>query len=380
MMTKHIAGCLALLIMLGGCANSREAGSPGPLAEGATPEEVRLQLVDQARWAMSAHNMQSWEIELDPADPQLLRVFLARDRLLPATDPFSRQILMSVGGFLALLEDAAAARGLAARIDLFTIEELAAEDSGASFAVPVAEVRIAPSSGPAGSWYPDAISGATVKADLAAVSLPPAQLRSYLEMNAQQGIGLRFVQDAGSLAELKPILKAAFRLEMQHEPTLMESYRLMRRNRRQLEAQPWGLSYGSNFPQKSLGAIELFESLFPMKMKKWGLRGADNFDQEVDKAVTFLIITTEGNSRLRQVQAGMLFQRLWLKAIHDGYAVVPASQPLQEYAAMAEHYRGIHRAFAAAGQTIQMIAFLGGPKDGYRRGFRLSVKDLVRQP
>jgi hypothetical protein len=329
---------------------------------------------------MSAHNMQSWEIELDPADPQLLRVFLARDRLLPATDPFSRQILMSVGGFLAVLEDAAAARSLAARIDLFTIEELAAEDSGASFAVPVAEVRIAPSSGPAGSWYPDAISGATVKADLAAVSLPPAQLRSYLEMNAQQGIGLRFVQDAGSLAELKPILKAAFRLEMQHEPTLMESYRLMRRNRRQLEAQPWGLSYGSNFPQKSLGAIELFESLFPMKMKKWGLRGADNFDQEVDKAVTFLIITTEGNSRLRQVQAGMLFQRLWLKAIHDGYAVVPASQPLQEYAAMAEHYRGIHRAFAAPGQTIQMIAFLGRPKDGYRRGFRLSVKDLVRQP
>ena len=379
-MTKHIAGCIALLIMLGGCADSREAGSPGPLAEGATPEEVRLQLVDQARWAMSAHNMQPWEIELDPADPQLLRVFLARDRLLPATDPFSRQILMSVGGFLAVLEDAAAARGLAARIDLFTVEELAAEDSGASFASPVAEVRIAPSAGPAGSWYPDAISGATVKADLAAVSLPPAQLRSYLEMNAQQGIGLRFVQDAGSLAELKPILKAAFRLEMQHEPTLMESYRLMRRNRRQLEAQPWGLSYGSNFPQKSLGAIELFESLFPMKMKKWGLRGADNFDQEVDKAVTFLILTTEGNSRLRQVQAGMLFQRLWLKAIHDGYAVVPASQPLQEYAAMAEHYRGIHRAFAAPGQTIQMIAFLGRPKDGYRRGFRLSVKDLVRQP
>lgn len=379
-MTKHIAGCIALLIMLGGCANSREAGSPGPLAEGATPEEVRLQLVDQARWAMSAHNMQPWEIGLDPADPRLLRVFLARDRLLPATDPFSRQILMSVGGFLALLEDAAAARGLGARIDLFPAGELAAGDSGASFASPVAEVRIAPSAGPTGSWYPDALSGATVKANLAAVSLPPAQLRSYLEMNAQQGIGLRFVQDAGSLAELKPILKAAFRLEMQHEPTLRESYELTRRNRRRIREQPWGLSYGSMFPQKALGAIELFETVFPMKIEKWGLRGADNFDQEVDRAVTFLILTTEGNSRLRQVQAGLLFQRLWLKAIHDGYAVVPASQPLQEYAAMAEHYRGIHRAFAAPGQTIQMIAFLGRPKDGYRRGFRLSVKDLVRQP
>jgi hypothetical protein len=377
-MTKYIAGCLALLAMLGGCADSREAASSGPPSEGATPEEVRLQLVDQARWAMSAHNMQPWEIELEPADPQLLRVFLAADRLLPATDPFSRQIVMSVGGFLALLEDAAAARGFAARIDLFPVGEFAAEDIGALFASPVAEVRITPSAGLAASGYLDAISGATVKANLAPAFLPPAEQRSYLAMDAREGIQLRFVQDADSLALLKPILKEAFRLEMQHEPTLRESYELTRRNRRRIQKQPWGLSYRSMFPQKALGAIEFFETVFPMKINKWGLRGADNFDQEIDQAGTFLIISTEGNSRLRQAQAGMLFQRLWLKAIHDGYAVVPASQPLQEYAAMAEHYRAIHRAFAAPGQTIQMIAFLGRPKDGYRRGFRLSARELVR--
>lgn len=97
-----------------------------------------------------------------------------------------------------------------------------------------------------------------------------------------------------------------------------------------------------------------------------------------DDLVFALIITTEGNSRLRQLQAGMLFQRLWLKAIHDGYAVVPASQPLQEYAAMAEICRAIHQDFSAPGQTIQMVAFLGRPAEGYRRGFRLAAQDLLR--
>ena len=368
--------CLTLSAVLGACASPRDSGPPA----GRPPEDLRLQLVDRARGAMSAHNMQPWQIELDGQDAQLMRVYLATDRLLPATDPFSRQIIMSIGGFLAVLEDAAAARGYAARVDPFPEGELASEDIGASFSLPVAQVRLSPSSGLAAPEYADAVSGATVKANLAAAVLDPAEERSFLELNSWEGVQLRFLQDAGSLAELKPILKTAFRLEMQHEPTLLESYQLMRRNRRQLEAQPWGLSYGSNFPRKSLRLIEFFETLFPMSMEKWGLRGADNYDKEVDKAGSFLIIATSGNSRRRQMQAGMLFQRLWLKAIHDGFAVVPASQPLQEYAAMAEHYRGIHEAFAAPGQTIQMIAFLGRPGAGYRRGFRIPAADLIRNP
>jgi hypothetical protein len=74
----------------------------------------------------------------------------------------------------------------------------------------------------------------------------------------------------------------------------------------------------------------------------------------------------------------MLFQKLWLKAIDEGYAVVPASQPLQEYDAMADYYNEIHQIFASPDETIQMIAFLGRPEDGYRRGFRISAENLIR--
>ena len=74
----------------------------------------------------------------------------------------------------------------------------------------------------------------------------------------------------------------------------------------------------------------------------------------------------------------MLFERLWLRALDEGLAVVPASQPLQEYEAMAGHYAEIHESFALPGQTIQMVALFGVPDEGYRRGFRIDALDLVR--
>jgi nitroreductase len=373
---KYLMICLACMLTVSACSSTvKDNALPPEILD----RDLRLSLVDQARWAMSAHNMQPWEILFDGDDTRSFRIYLADDRLLPATDPFSRQIFMSIGGFIFLLEDAAAAMGYDTDTTLFPDGTLAGDDIGASFASPVAEVRIEPQDEAVEPLYLDAISSATVKANLQPASFSEVQERSYLALNDLEGIDLRILQDEGALSELKPTLKAAFRLEMRHEPTLRESYDLMRRNARQINAQPWGLSYGSNFPEKSLGKIEFFETVFPMKMEKWGNRGADNFDTEVDNAGLFLIITTEDNSRTRQIQAGMLFQELWLKAIHEGFSVVPASQPLQEYDAMAEYYAEVHRTFASPGQTIQMIAFLGIPQDGYRQGFRIAADDLVRK-
>ncbi len=75
----------------------------------------------------------------------------------------------------------------------------------------------------------------------------------------------------------------------------------------------------------------------------------------------------------------MLFERLWLRARDEGLAVVPASQPLQEYEAVAGHYAEIHEGFALPGQTIQMVALFGLPDEGHRRGFRIAASDLMRE-
>jgi hypothetical protein len=45
---------------------------------------------------------------------------------------------------------------------------------------------------------------------------------------------------------------------------------------------------------------------------------------------------------------------------------------------MAGYYSRVHRGFAPPGRTIQMIAFLGRPRPGYRSGFRIPAENLLR--
>jgi hypothetical protein len=365
---------LAVSFVLGACAAAPRGATPSEAAG----RDARLAIVDKARWSMSAHNMQPWEVVLDPDDALAFRVHVAGARLIPQADPPARQTLMSIGGFLAVVEDAAAAAGYRAGTELFPEGEPAPDDPGRDFTAPVAVVHLLPAAGAQDPGHLDALGGATPKASLGQLALSAGQQADLRQLGSLPGVAVEFLTDGQDLARLKPLLKEAFRLEMTHPPTLEESYVLMRRNARQIARTPWGLSYRSSFAKKSLGAIQFFETLFPMKRAKWGLAGADSFDREIDGAGTFLLVRTQGNGRAAQVRAGMVFQRLWLRAIHDGLAVLPASQPLQEYPAMAGLYRSVHEGFAGAGETIQMIAAVGVASAGFAEGFRISTDELVR--
>ena len=61
--------------------------------------------------------LQSWL--LDFSVPGEITLLIDRERMLPETDPFSRQMMMSQGTFLELLDLAARQRGLRADISLF---------------------------------------------------------------------------------------------------------------------------------------------------------------------------------------------------------------------------------------------------------------------
>src|SRR6185369_9498874 len=70
-------------------------------------------LADRARWAANAHNVQSWRLEAVEGRPDQKRLTLDPGRMLSETDPPSRQLTISLGAFLAVLEDAAAEMGAA---------------------------------------------------------------------------------------------------------------------------------------------------------------------------------------------------------------------------------------------------------------------------
>ncbi len=93
----------------GGFAVTRtptEALAPWGEAGSADYTDVRVRALSYAILAPNPHNRQPWMVDLATSGEATLYCDL--DRLLPDTDPFSRQITIGLGCFLEILRMAAA--------------------------------------------------------------------------------------------------------------------------------------------------------------------------------------------------------------------------------------------------------------------------------
>ena len=76
----------------------------------------------------------------------------------------------------------------------------------------------------------------------------------------------------------------------------------------------------------------------------------------------YAALTSLGNERTDQIEAGRRWLRLNLAATSHGLALHPVSQCLQEYPEMRQHYARAHELLAPEGHTVQMLGRLGyGP-------------------
>ena len=82
---------------------------------------VREWILSYAILAPHSHNLQSWLVDL--RQPDEITLYCDLGRRLPETDPYSRQIMMSHGTFLELLDLSAREKGLRADIELFPEDE-----------------------------------------------------------------------------------------------------------------------------------------------------------------------------------------------------------------------------------------------------------------
>jgi hypothetical protein len=79
--------------------------------------DLRLYVLSYAILAPNPHNMQPWIVDL--RQPGQIDLYGDPSRLLPQSDPFSRQILIGHGAFLELLDLAASAAGHRTKITYF---------------------------------------------------------------------------------------------------------------------------------------------------------------------------------------------------------------------------------------------------------------------
>ncbi len=354
-----LAGGGAILAATG-CSASLPEAATAAWRDAPAETDLRRWAVAHALLAPHSHNLQSWRVDLRAPDEITLHCDLGR--LLPQTDPLSRQILMSQGTFLELLEMALRERGVRPQTTLFPEGVFGPDRPDAR---PVARVRLVADAGVEKDGLFAQILKRRTNREAYAPRLPDAEALAAIE-RATLGFPVRVGFTGGQAVQLqrhREIASRAWRIELQTPRTLMESYRWLRIGPGEISRHRDGISL--NQPMVRLAdAIGLFDrEAVPVPGDANVQRQIDTFDGVMAATPAFFWLVTPANDRIAQVNAGRAYVRAQLAATAHGLSMQPLSQALQEYPEMAEPYREIHALLGATGgATVQMWARLGhGP-------------------
>ncbi|MFP4378009.1 MAG: hypothetical protein ACLFP4_13280 [Spirochaetales bacterium] len=205
---KHHANTLVKLAAVAALALAIAACGSAPATVEAT-EDIRVELVEWGRLAQNAHNVQPWRIVLDPQDAGRFTLYVEDDRLLPETDPPARQVTLSAGTFLAVVEARAAQLGYQADIDLFPQGEYTLASIGE---LPVARVTLRETNSARARYpvaaAPDAITSPTIKFRYEPAALEPADIDALTEYNSEN-LRVEVITDRSEVAWLNDSIAVA---------------------------------------------------------------------------------------------------------------------------------------------------------------------------
>jgi len=358
-----ILGSSAVIVAAGGggwalTRTPTAALAPWGMAGSADYADPRVRALSYAILAPNPHNRQPWVVDL--GTPGEATLYCDLDRLLPATDPFSRQIVIGLGCFLELLRQAAAEDGFL--LDVTPFPE--GEDAAALDARPIAHIRF--------------LEGARVQRDplFAQVLARRSNKETYdtsrgvsnetlevLRVAAGSGLSADATNDAARVQSFRDLSWAALQMEMLTDYTMQESIDLMRIGKREINQNPDGIELGgAMFEALKIVGLMTREAL--EDETSIGFRqGLDIMEAHLMSAMAHIWVKTPGNSRVDQLDAGRAWVRINLKATELGVGLHPLSQALQEYPEMDALFAEMRdQAGVAPGETMQMFGRLGyGP-------------------
>jgi hypothetical protein len=339
-------------------------------------DDVRLWLLGHAILAPHSHNLQSWLVDL--RRPHEISLYCDRNRLLPETDPLARQIMLSQGTFLELLDLAARQKGLRAEIELFPEGDFGA---GPPDARPTARIWLAPDAGVAADpLFGQILARRTNREAYLPRAPSAADLQAIAQSVAPHPVRTGFAQpsDSTALRQHRAIAAEAWRIELETPRTVMESYRVLRVGPAEIAQHRDGISL-NNLMVRTLAAVGLFDRSQPPQPGDYATTSQiDEFNAKLEATPAFFWMTTQGNDRRTQVNAGRAYVRAQLAATARGLSMQPLSQALQEYPEQARPYAQLHALLQAPPPraTVQMWTRLGfappvGPSP--RRGVQAHI-------
>ena len=354
-----IAGSSAVILAAGGAGfvatrSPEKALKPWKTAGSLYSDPIRRAL-SYAILAPNPHNRQPWVVDIKSDSEAVLTCDL--DRLLPATDPFSRQIIIGLGCFVELFSIAAADQGLRADIEYFP----QGEPDSILDQRPIARLLLSKQS----NLQRDPLFTQTLQRHTSREPyntdrpITDGILQRLRSISADKVIA-GSTNDAAMLNSLRTLTRDALHTEIRTPEAFQETIDLMRIGKAEIEANPDGISLGGAFLESlSLIGVLSRETLADPTSDSFQI-GIDMATQGAMTSMGFVWINTMGNSRSAQIEAGRAYMRICLQATADGLVMQPMSQALQEYKAMAPFYKAVHKQLTSqSGERVQMLARLG---------------------
>ena len=339
--------------------------------------DVRKWILSYAILAPHSHNLQSWLVDL--RTPNEIILYCDLTRLLPETDPYYRQIMMSHGTFLELVDIAARERGIRTNIELFPQGEFGPEQIDQR---PVARIRLATDPNIA----KDPLFAQVLKRHTnreaydMSKAVPADAIQNMADSIKSYPIRFGFVglDQPDKLEKHRAVAAEAWRIELTTPAKILETYKVLRVGAREIAKYRDGISI--NDPLLSLLVrLGLFDrSKAPQPDDSATVDQIENFNKNLESTPGFLWMITEGNGRTAQVNAGRAYVRVQLSGTAHGISMHPLQQALQEYPEQQASYREIHNFLDAPTPryTVQMWARSGfGPQiePAPRRGLEAHI-------
>jgi hypothetical protein len=328
--------------------------------------------------------MQPWTVQLDAVDPDVLYLYTDPTRLTPAVDPVARQTLISQGTFLGYLQVAAAQLGYTATLELFpegAYDETNMENSMNE--LPVSRVTLAKNSTASTDDYASLFRSDTNRAPYGDVPLTAEQTGFLNAFHHSSAVTLSILSEDHDLETLGALGIEGTRIETEYAAATAESTAVFHSTEQSKnEAR-------SGFAVEGQGTTGLLKYLLQGLITIVPSVNDDTATAKNAIALTeagvahtaaYGLISTPGNTRTEQVEAGILYAQFSLHARTLGLVMQPLSQVLQEFPTMAGPYSAIHEQYAPDGQTIQMMVRIGTPTTEYPVSMRRDAADLVHTP
>ena len=321
---------------------------------GKNETDPRRKALSYAILAPNPHNRQPWLIDLVGEDEIVL--YCDKDRHLPETDPFDRQITIGLGAFIETLSIAASNDGYRAEVTAFPDgEPMPMLDNR-----PVARIQlIKDASTKPDPLFAQVLYRRSAKEAYSDKSLPDNAI-SPIEAAARHGSKISVSNETVRVGRLRKIGIDAMKVEYVTPRTLGESIELMRIGKSEIIANPDGISIGGPFfdTLSALGQLNKSEMRDPASFA-WKT-GLESVLEPLQTGTAYGWLVSDGNSRKDQIAAGRDYTRLNLTTTEMGIAIHPNSQALQEYKEMTELYKTIHDELnIEAPKRVQMFVRMG---------------------